>query len=112
MPAKCQEINEPGRVFDWFEGLEVYDDVAEFKGEPFMSWRAFQDSQRATQAELAQSGIACPDNGFSPISDLEFVEDIGDVVADGFLADCQPFGYRRIIFTLSDEVEHLPFASR
>ena len=58
----------------------------------------------------SQTGLACPDDRLSPVDDHQLVQDRADVVADGLEADAEPVRDRRVVGTLGELFEDLPFA--
>jgi hypothetical protein len=58
----------------------------------------------------AQTGFAGPEDGLCPVGDLQFGEDVGDVVAHGLGADKVMPGYFGVGVPLGDEVEDLTLA--
>src|SRR5215210_6430645 len=59
---------------------------------------------------LPQTGLAGADDGLRPICYLQFAENVGDVVADGFGAEVEAFGDLEVLVALGDEVEDLALA--
>src|SRR6266567_4550315 len=57
----------------------------------------------------AESGVAGSDDGLGAVGDLEFGEDVRDVVADGFRAEVQPAGDIGVAAALSEQRQYFPF---
>ena len=53
----------------------------------------------------AEPGSAGADDGVGSVGDLEFAEDVGDVVADGFWAEEQAAGDGGVVQALGDQVQ-------
>ena len=58
----------------------------------------------------ADISLTCLDDGLGAISDLQLVEDIGDVVADGLAADVQLGGDLAVVCALGDEGQDFALA--
>jgi hypothetical protein len=58
---------------------------------------------------IAETCCASEESGLCAVGDLEFGEDGRDVVADGFLAQEDFGGYRRVALVLCEELEDLEF---
>ena len=51
---------------------------------------------------MTQPRLSGSDNSLRPVSDLQFVENIGNMITDGFGADMKMLGNFLIIFTYSN----------
>jgi hypothetical protein len=58
----------------------------------------------------AESGVAGSDDGLGAVGDLEFGEDVRDVVADGFRAEVQPAGDVGVAAALGEQRQHFAVA--
>ena len=65
--------------------------------------------RRSGAGLVAQAGVAGPHDRLGPVGDLEFDQDVGDVVADGFLAEVQPGGDGGVGPALGDQFQHFAF---
>lgn len=62
---------------------------------------SLESSPRGT---AAQPGLSRPDDGFSPVGNLQLVEDVGDVIADRLLADHKIAGDLTVVSPLRDQL--------
>lgn len=58
---------------------------------------------------MAQPRLPGFDNSLGPVSDLQFVKNVGNMVADCFGADVESLGNFLIVFSLGDELKHVTF---
>src|SRR5215472_3271731 len=58
----------------------------------------------------SEPGLACANDRLSAVSDLEFVKDVGKVVAHGFGAEHQALCNLSIVVSLSQQQEDFPLA--
>ncbi len=61
--------------------------VGDCAGEPERpGWLSATSSCNPWVSKLIEASFPCPNDGLCPVSNLQFAEDVGDVVGDGFQA--------------------------
>ncbi len=88
-------------------GIVVGDCAVESKRPTWLSAISLRNPWVST---LIEARFPCPNDGLCPVSNLQFAEDVGDVVGDGFQAEGQTTGDVAIVVALGDQRQDLAFA--
>src|SRR5712692_6009873 len=74
------------------------------------SWLSAISLRNPWVSTLIEASFPGTNDGLCPVSNLQFAEDVGDVVGDGFQAEGQAAGDVTIAVALGDQRQDLAFA--